>query len=159
MSRQVNSEKQPPLTQKTKRQCEHKIQFGTFSIIALKHFSRDFVFHSLVVDSGHIRVGLSGKGTVTFTHSTQRVGRNPGTCGPSEWLLGSTAGIIRCWVYPSKRTWELHRSVFRRAVLTPLIIKFTEVGPAPRLFQLCCQGWRGVEWPGRPSGGWGLAFL
>lgn len=139
MSRQVNSEKQPPLTPKTKRQSEHKIEFGTFSIISLKHFSGDFVFLSLVVDSGHIRVGLSCRGTVTFTHSTQS-GRNPGIYGPSEWLLGSKAGIIRCWVYPSKCTWELHRSGFRRAVLTPLIIKFTEVGPAPRLFQLSCQG-------------------
>lgn len=57
MSRQVNSEKQPPLTHKTKRQLEHKIEFGTLSIISSKHFSGNFVFHSLVVDSGHIVLG------------------------------------------------------------------------------------------------------
>lgn len=66
---------------------------------------------------------------------------------------------IRLWVHLSERTWELYTSDFRRAGLTPLIIQFTEVGPVPRLFQLCCQGWRGVEWPGRRLGGWGLAFL
>lgn len=38
--------------------------------------------------------------------------------------------------------------------------EFTEVGPAPRLCLLPCQGSRGVEWPGRPlEEGWGICFL
>lgn len=41
--------------------------------------------------------------------------------------------FILGWVHPSARTWELHKSCFTSAALNPLIVEFTEVGPAPRL--------------------------
>lgn len=68
--------------------------------------------------------------------------------------------FILCWAHPNARTWELHKSCFTSAALNPLIVEFTEVGPAPRLCKLYCQGSGGVEWPARRLGeGWGIYFL